>query len=162
VIVAVNGACAGGGLHFVADADIALAGDRASFLDPHVSVGHVSALEPLTLFFRARRDVLARLALLGAGEQLGAEEARDAGLVSEVVPAERLLARSVELAERVAANSPTAVRRTRRVLREFQECLLGDALDTGWRMIRDHWEHPDALEGPAAFLERREPRWVEP
>src|SRR4051812_34803632 len=43
VIAAINGICAGGGLHFVADADIVVAADRATFVDPHVSVGQVSA-----------------------------------------------------------------------------------------------------------------------
>jgi enoyl-CoA hydratase/carnithine racemase len=45
-ICAVNGVCAGGGLHFVAGCDFAIASENASFLDPHVSVGHVSELEP--------------------------------------------------------------------------------------------------------------------
>ena len=43
VIAAVNGICAGGGLHFVADADIVIASTNAEFLDPHVSVGQVTA-----------------------------------------------------------------------------------------------------------------------
>ena len=51
VIAAVNGTCAGGGLHFVADADIVIAASDATFLDPHVSVGQVSAYEPIGLLF---------------------------------------------------------------------------------------------------------------
>src|SRR5206468_6044385 len=47
VIAAVNGVCAGGGLHFVADADIVIAASDASFVDPHVSLGPVSAYEPI-------------------------------------------------------------------------------------------------------------------
>ena len=49
VIAAVNGVCAGGGLHFVADADIVIAASDASFLDPHVSVGQVTAYEAIAL-----------------------------------------------------------------------------------------------------------------
>src|SRR5918993_2938897 len=45
VIAAVNGVCAGGGLHFVADADLVLAAESATFLDPHVSVGQASVYE---------------------------------------------------------------------------------------------------------------------
>src|SRR5690349_10301729 len=54
VVVAVNGVCAGGGLHFVADGDIVIAGRSARFSDPHVTAGQVSTLEPLTLWLRAR------------------------------------------------------------------------------------------------------------
>ena len=49
VIAAVNGVCAGGGLHFVADADIVIASTEATFLDPHVSIGQVSAYETIAL-----------------------------------------------------------------------------------------------------------------
>jgi enoyl-CoA hydratase/carnithine racemase len=144
VIAAVNGACAGGGLHFVADADIAIASERASFVDPHVSVGQVTALEPLTLRLRMRPDVLARMALLGRHERLSARAALDAGLVSEVVEPDALLPRARELATQVAGNSPAATARSRRVLRELERDLIGGRLEAGWAEIRAHWDHPDA------------------
>jgi len=159
VIAAINGACAGGGLHFVADADIVIASERAVFVDPHVSVGQVTALEPLTLRLRMRPDVLARMALLGRHEKLSAAAALGAGLVSEVVADDALLPRAVELARLVAGNSPAATARSRRVLREFERGLIGERLEAGWAEIRAHWSHPDSKEGPAAFSERREPRW---
>jgi enoyl-CoA hydratase/carnithine racemase len=162
VLAAVNGVCAGGGLHFVADADIAIAGESATFLDPHVSVGQVSALEPLTLTGRMRQDVLLRMVLLGRSERLDARQAQAAGLVSEVVPDDALAARAHELAEAIAANSPAAVRQSRRVLRELDLHLRDDALEEAWLTIRRHWDHPDAREGPAAFQERRAPRWSSP
>lgn len=161
VIAAINGACAGGGLHFVADADIVIAGERASFLDPHVSVGQVTALEPLTLRLQMRPDVLTRMALLGRHERLSAAEALAAGMVSEVVADEDLLPRAHELARLIAGNSPAATARSRKVIREFERGLIGERLETGWAEIRAHWAHPDSKEGPAAFIERREPRWDE-
>jgi enoyl-CoA hydratase/carnithine racemase len=159
VIAAVNGVCAGGGLHFVADADIAIAAEEASFVDPHVSVGQVTALEPLTLRLRMRPDVLARMVLLGRFERLGSEQALAAGLVSEVVAQPDLVPRALALAGRIVENSPAAVRRSRAVLRDFEHELLERQLERGWDEIRAHWEHPDSKEGPAAFLERRSPRW---
>jgi enoyl-CoA hydratase/carnithine racemase len=162
VIAAVNGVCAGGGLHFVADADIVIAAEGASFIDPHVSVGQVTALEPLTLRPRMRPDVLTRMALLGRHERLSSERALAAGLVSEVVAPEALLPRARELAAQIAANSPSAVRESRRVIREHERSLIGDQrLEAGWAAIRAHWEHPDSKEGPAAFVERRQPEWEE-
>jgi enoyl-CoA hydratase/carnithine racemase len=161
VIAAINGACAGGGLHFVADADIVIAAQRATFIDPHVSVGQVTALEPLTLRLQMRPDVLARMALLGRHERLSAGEALAAGLVSEVVADDALLPRADELARLIAGNSPAATARSRKVIREFERFLIGRQLEAGWAEIRAHWSHPDSKEGPAAFIERREPRWDE-
>jgi enoyl-CoA hydratase/carnithine racemase len=161
VIAAVNGVCAGGGLHFVADADIVIASERASFVDPHVSVGQVTALEPLTLRLQMRPDVLARMALLGRHEKLSAHQALAAGLVSEVVEPAALLPRAAELAAQIAGNSPAATARSRRVLREFERGLIGERLEAGWAEIRAHWEHPDSKEGPQAFIERREAEWDE-
>ena len=160
VIAAVNGVCAGGGLHFVADADIAIASDDSSFLDPHVTVGQVSALEPLALLSRSRNAAI-RMALIGRSERLSAEAALSAGLVSEVVPRERLLPRALELAGLIAENSPAAVAATRAQIREYEDELLQRPLDQGWAAIRAHWDHPDAAEGPRAFMEKRPPRWAE-
>lgn len=162
VVVAVNGTCAGGGLHFVADADIVIAAETARFIDPHVTVGQVSGLEPLELLLKMRRDRVVRMALLGRSEVLDAAGALESGLVSEVVPAAELMTAALELATRVATGSPEAIRRTRAAIRDFEASLLRDHLDAGWQSVQDHWPHPDAAEGPAAFLDKREPRWVEP
>jgi enoyl-CoA hydratase/carnithine racemase len=159
VIVAVNGVCAGGGLHFVADADIVLAAENATFLDPHVSVGHVSALEPLGLWLRASAGVVTRMALIGSSERLTAQAALTAGLVSEVVPAAELRARAMELADLISQNSPAAVAATRHAIRSFEESVLARSFQDGWDAIRAHWTHPDSLEGPQAFIEKRAPRW---
>jgi enoyl-CoA hydratase/carnithine racemase len=159
VVAAINGVCAGGGLHFVADADICISAQSARFLDPHVSVGNVTALEPIMLRLRMRADVLARMVLLGREEILDAAAAERAGLVSEVVPDADLLPRALGLAEAIGRNSPEAVRLSRRVLRSFEERLWGADLDLGWELVRRHRAHPDATEGPQAFLDKRAPRW---
>ncbi|MDO8189427.1 enoyl-CoA hydratase-related protein [Conexibacter sp. JD483] len=161
VIAAINGVCAGGGLHFVADADIVIASETASFLDPHVTMGQVTALEPLTLRLRMRPDALMRLALLGRDERLDAPAARAAGLVSEVVAPDALLDRALTLARQIEAGSPAAIRASRAALRRFEDELLDRHLQAGWEAIVAHWSHPDAKEGPAAFGERRAPRWEE-
>jgi enoyl-CoA hydratase/carnithine racemase len=160
VIVAVNGVCAGGGLHFVADADLCVAADTARFVDPHVTVGQVSGMEPVELMLKARRDIIVRMALLGRSEVLDAAGAKEAGLVSEVVPADILLAHAVALGERIAEGSPEAVRATRAVIRDFEADLMRRHMDAGWKAVQDHWPHPDAHEGPRAFLEKRAPRWA--
>ena len=65
VIAAVNGVCAGGGLHFVADADIVIARVDATFLDPHVSVGQVTAYEAIALAKKSPMEAVLRMALVG-------------------------------------------------------------------------------------------------
>jgi enoyl-CoA hydratase/carnithine racemase len=159
VIVAVNGVCAGGGLHFVADADIVIASDNAWFTDPHVSVGQVSGIEPTSLGLRLPVGSIARLALLGRHERWDANHAVALGLVSEVVPRAQLLTRAHALADAIAANSPAAVRETRRVLRGFEDAVVGSWMIEGWDAVQQHWTHPDSQEGPHAFFERRDPRW---
>src|SRR3954468_5460349 len=72
VIAAVNGVCAGGGLHFVADADIVIASANAAFLDPHVSLGQVTAYEAIALVRKSPMEAIMRMALTGRHERLSA------------------------------------------------------------------------------------------
>ena len=116
VIAAVNGTCAGGGLHFVADADIVIVADDATFLDPHVSVGQVSAFETIGLLKKVPMESVARMALLGAHERLGAERARQLGLVSEVVAAGELRDRARTLALMLAEQDPAQLRAVKQAL----------------------------------------------
>lgn len=159
VIALVNGVAAGGGLNFVADADIAIASTTGRFVDSHVSVGQVSGVGPLLMRPRVQWAALARMALLGKHEVLDAQAALAAGLVSEVVAPEQLLERGLELAATIAKNSPEAVRLTRRSLRTFEHNLLATNQDLAWELVRRQRHHPDSTEGPRAFREKREPRW---
>jgi enoyl-CoA hydratase len=128
VIAAVNGVCAGGGLHFVADADIVIAASTASFLDPHVSVGQVSAYETIGLARRMAFETVMRMALLGRGERLSARRAYEIGMISEVVdPPEQLRERAQLLAELIARNDPEQLRAAKRALWDTLEMGLSDA-----------------------------------
>jgi enoyl-CoA hydratase/carnithine racemase len=127
VIAAVNGVCAGGGLHFVVDADVVIAARTASFVDPHVSVGQASAWEAIGLARRGPAGVAARLALIGVHERLGAERARQLGLVGEVVEPDRLLDQAQRLAETIAAGDPAVNRARKQALWRALELGLSDA-----------------------------------
>lgn len=159
VICAVNGMAVGGGLHFIADSDIVIAADTATFSDSHVSVGLVAGLEPVTLSRRMPLESVLRMALVGGGERLDAQRARELGMISEAVPAERLLARAQEIAALIKRNSPAAMARTKQAIWQAQELPLEDALNNAWRLIARHNAGPDFAEGVRAFLERRAPRW---
>ncbi|MFC5745676.1 enoyl-CoA hydratase/isomerase family protein [Actinomadura rugatobispora] len=130
VVTAVNGVCAGGGLHFVVDSDVVIASATASFLDPHVSVGQVSAFETIGLARRAAFSPVARMALMGAHERVTASEALRLGWVSEVVEPGDLRPAAQRLAERIAQNDPEAVAATKRALWRALETGLGEARGT--------------------------------
>jgi len=116
VIAAVNGTCAGGGLHFVADADLVVASESATFLDPHVSIGQVSAYEVVALVRKSPMEAVTRMALVGRHERVSAARAYELGICSEVVAPERLREAAQELAEKIATNPPWLLAATKRAL----------------------------------------------
>jgi enoyl-CoA hydratase/carnithine racemase len=161
VIAAVNGTCAGGGLHFVADADIVIASSNATFLDPHVSIGQVTAYEAIALVRKSPMEPIMRMALTGRHERLTAARAYELGILSQVVdPPEQLAAEAQKLAETIARNSPAAMRATKRALWGALELGLTDACRAGARELVTMWGHPDQQEGPLAFVEGRDPQWL--
>jgi enoyl-CoA hydratase len=161
VIAAVNGVCAGGGLHFVADADIVIASSNATFLDPHVSIGQVTAYEAIALVRKSPMEPIMRMALTGRHERLSAQRAYQLGILSQVVdPPERLAEEAMALAEKIAQNSPAAMRATKKALWGALEMGLTDACRAGAGELVAMWGHPDQTEGPLAFVERREARWL--
>ena len=162
VIAAVHGLCAGGGLHFVADADIVIASSDAQFLDPHVSIGQVVAYEGIALARKSPMEAILRMALVGRYERLGAPRAYQLGIVSQIVdPPDRLRDEAQAIAEKIAKNSPAAMRATKKALWGALEMGLTDACRAGGHHLAGLWGHPDQDEGPRSFAERREPIWSE-
>ena len=162
VIAAVNGVCAGGGLHFVADADIVIASSDASFLDPHVSIGQVTAYEAIALVRKSPMEPIVRMALAGRHERITAERACQLGILSEVVdPPEQLRDAARELATKIARNSPAAMAATKRALWGALEMGLTDACRAGSAELVGMWGHPDQEEGPRSFTDKRAPQWQE-
>lgn len=163
VITAVNGICAGGGFHWVADADIVIAASDAEFFDPHVSVGQVVAIEAIGLLRKMPAEAVMRMAFVGRHERLGAARAYELGMISQVVdPPEQLRDEAQALAEKIAKNSPAAMAATKRALWGAFETGLTEACRRGAAELVSMWGHPDQVEGPAAFAERREARWADP
>ncbi len=159
VITAVNGMCVGGGLHFVADGDLVIASESATFFDTHAEVGLVAALEPAGLARKIPLDAVLRMALLGSAERMSAARAKEIGLVGEVVPAAQLMERARELASIVARYSPTALVRTKRAIWRSLEHGLEGGLDRAYEELVAHADHADMVEGTKAFLEKRKPSW---
>ncbi len=161
VITAVNGICAGGGFHWVADADIVIAASDAEFFDPHVSVGQVVAIEAIGLLRKMPAEAVMRMAFVGRYERMPASRAYELGMISQIVdPPADLRDAAQELAEKIARNSPAAMAATKRALWGAFEMGLTDACKAGAAELVSMWGHPDQTEGPLAFAEKREPAWA--
>ncbi|WP_308251990.1 enoyl-CoA hydratase-related protein, partial [Pseudonocardia sp. KRD291] len=119
VIAAVHGMAAGGGMYFLNESDIVICSEDATFFDPHANGGMVSALEPMGMLRRGvpLGDVL-RWALAGNEERLTAQTALRLGIVTEVVPRDRLWATARELADEIAGRRPQAIQGTVRAIWE--------------------------------------------
>jgi enoyl-CoA hydratase/carnithine racemase len=160
VITAVNGICAGGAFHWIADADIVIAASDAQFFDPHVSIGQVVAIEAIGLMKRIPAEAVMRMAFVGRHERMSAQRAYELGMVSQVVdPPERLRDEAQALGEKIAQNSPAAMAATKRALWGAMEMGLTDACRAGARELVSMWGHPDQEEGPRAFAEKRDANW---
>jgi len=160
VLCAVNGLCVGGGLHFVVDADIVLASENAAFMDTHVNVGMVGALENIGLAKRLPLGAALRMTLLGRHYRMPARRAYELGLVDELVATPAGLPAAVDaMVQAILRNSPQAMLRSKQAVWGSLERGYGDALEHGWGLLRGHWKHPDFAEGSRAFAEKREPRW---
>ncbi len=159
VIAAVNGVVAGFSLDLVTETDIPIASERASFIDPHVSIGYVSSHEMVNLARRVPVAVAMRMALLGRHERMSAQRAYEVGLVTEVVPHEQLMPRARELAELVCRNAPLAVWGTKMAILQGLDLPIAQAeeIAAGYLEIVEQSEDHD--EGPRAFVEKRAPRW---
>jgi enoyl-CoA hydratase/carnithine racemase len=161
VITAVNGVCAGAGLHFVVDTDICIAAESATFVDTHVHVGQITALEPIGLSRKIPLGAVLRMVVLGRNERVTAQRAYELGMVSEVVSDDKLMGRAVELAEFAAGASPATLQTSLRVIWESLNTGIEEALETGWETVQGHRGHPDSIEGPRAFAEKRPPQWAD-
>ncbi len=162
VICALNGLVAGGGLHFVADADIVLAAEHVELLDTHTTVGLVGAVENVGLTHRLPLGSVLRMTLWGRHYRMTAARAYQLGLVDELCPTGGVLDLAIELADQVALNSPAAVARSKQGLWDSLGRRREDAEEFAWALARLQMKHPDFTEGTKAFAEKRPPNWAPP
>jgi enoyl-CoA hydratase len=158
LIAAVDGPALAGGCEIVLSCDLVVASEAASFGIPEVKRSLVAAAGGLFRLPRAiPRAVAMELAL--TGDPIRAQRAFDLGLVNVVVAAGGAVEAAVELAERICANAPLAVRESRTIVAAAQ--TAGD--DELWRMTGEATARlagtEDFSEGPRAFIEKRQPVW---
>lgn len=161
IIVAAHGYMLGAGLEIGLSADIIVAADGLRLGLPEVTRGLIAGAAGVP---RLAQHVPPHIAawLVFSGESMDAHEAARWGLVNEVVPQDRVVARAIELAERIAQNAPLAVQVSKRILRSFT--ARSTWTDDAWTELHAELDavqdSADALEGAVAFSERRAPRWT--
>lgn len=158
VIAAVQGRCLGGGFELVLAADMIVATESASFGQPEILLGVVPPAACALLPGRVPRGAAAELVY--TGDPLTAHQAREAGLLTRVVPDAELEPATLALARRIAGHSAAALRVAKQTMRGGERAARAGAfarasyLYTGPLM-----RTADALEGLHAFLEKRPPAW---
>jgi enoyl-CoA hydratase len=152
VVSAVNGICQGGGLLIAMLSDVAVASERATFRAPELLRGIADA--GYAAYLPAHVGVANARDLLLTARTVDAAEARSMGLVTRVVPHERLREEAVAAAESILRTAPEARLHVKRILHERYGRV--DRMTMEWSLFRG----PEAREGMQAFAEKRAPSWV--
>jgi len=157
LIAAVNGAALAGGCGIATLCDFTLAAPDSKFGYTEVKIGFLPAI--VSVFLTRQIGEKRSRDLLLTGRVLDAAEAKEFGLVSELVPAERLLDRAHELAQTLIEASPSSLSRAKRLLISSEIAGVDHDLE---RAILENARircTPDFKEGLASFLEKRKPVW---
>jgi enoyl-CoA hydratase/carnithine racemase len=155
VVGAVNGVAAGAGFSLALMCDIRIASSEAAFVCAYGRIG-ASPDGGMTYFLPRVVGPAKAIELLLDDPVLGAEAAREAGLVSEIVPADRLAERAREKAAELATRAPHYVRMCKSLVGSSLEHSLPEHLELERHGIADSMATEDLREGVTAFLERRE------
>ena len=159
VIAAINGACLAGGMETMLATDLRIAAAHASFGLPEVK----RALIPFAgSLVRLPRQIsyCHAMELLLLGDMVSAADALRMGLVNRVLPAAEVLPAAMDMARRLSANGPVALREIKRVVRASSGLPLEDGFrleDAAKRVVMGT---EDAREGPLAFMEKRPARFT--
>ncbi|MFE0644168.1 enoyl-CoA hydratase/isomerase family protein [Streptomyces sp. NPDC058877] len=128
VVAAVEGMACGGAFYLLGEVEFLIAGEGASFFDPHTTYGMVSAFETVHMAQRMPHGEVARMVLMGGAERISARRAHETGLVSELTPTGGALAAAREAAAVIAAHPTEAVQGTVRALWSTKEAVRAQAL----------------------------------
>lgn len=154
VIAAVAGYALGGGCEMAMMCDFIIAADNAKFGQPEITIGTIPGVggsQRLTGLIGKSKA----MDMVLTGRQMDAEEAERAGLVSRVVPLDRLMDEAVAAAKTIAGFSPIAVKMGREAVNAALETPLAEGLRFERRLFHASFATQDRAEGMAAFVEKR-------
>jgi len=158
-VALVNGAALGGGCEVATFCDIVIASEKSKFGQPEIKVGVLppvaAAIFPKLIWSKKAFE------LILTGDIISANEAKDLGLVNQILPVENFEAEAEKfITEKLANNSAIVLQLTKRAFMEGATQNYGEAI----KKIEDIYLNElmktnDANEGLAAFLEKRQPVW---
>ncbi len=157
VIAEVHAMATAAGCQLVASCDLALASDVAHFATPGVNIGLFCSTPMVALSRNVGRK--ASMEMLLTGDAVGADRARELGLVNRVVAPDALSDETFALAEQIAAKSPTTLRIGKEAFYAQAEMPLAAAYDYASEVMVTNLLERDAKEGIGAFIEKRPPEW---
>jgi 2-(1,2-epoxy-1,2-dihydrophenyl)acetyl-CoA isomerase len=158
VLAAVNGPAAGAGLSFACTCDLRLAAESATFVPAFINIGLVPDMGG-SFFVRRLLGTARAFEWMTSGRRLSAAEALEWGLVSEVVPDERLAGRAAEWAAELAAMPTRGIALSKRLFDHAEQATLEEQLEREAQLQAAATRTNDFREGVDAFLEKREPRF---
>ena len=158
-IAAVNGFALGGGCEVALACDVRIAAENATFGFPEVGLGILPGMGGTQRLPRLIGPALAK-ELIFTGRRIGAEEARELGLVNRVVGQGEALAAAMELAAEISANGPVAVRHAKAATNRAMDVDLISGLEYEADQFALLFATEDAREGMGAFAERRKPEFT--
>jgi enoyl-CoA hydratase len=158
VIAAVAGHALGGGCELAMLCDLIVAADTAKFGQPEINLGIVPGMGGTQRLTRAVGKAKA-MDLILTGRIMDAAEAERSGLVARVVPADRLLDEVLEMARKIASQSPMAAAMAKELVNAAQETSLSAGLALERRLFHSLFAFEDQKEGMAAFVAKRKPEF---
>jgi enoyl-CoA hydratase len=158
LIAAVRGFALGGGCELAMACDMIVAAEDATFGQPEIRLGVMPGAGGTQRLTRAIGKARA-MELVLTGRTMTAQEADAHGLITQVVPAEATVDAALELAARIAAMPPLAIRAAKAAVLDAAERSLGDGLAREREAFFRLFDTQDQAEGMAAFTEKRPPVW---
>ncbi len=161
VICAVNGICCGGGLELALSCDLIVASENSSFALPEIRSGTVADAASIKLPKRIPYHVA--MDLLLTGRWFDVNEAKNLGLIREIVQSSKLREKAWELAKLLESGPPLVYAAIKEIVREAEDLKFQDALNRITRRqfstVDKLYSSEDQLEGAKAFSEKRDPIW---
>jgi enoyl-CoA hydratase len=156
IIAAVSGYCLGGGCELALMCDFIIAADTAKFGQPEITLGVIPGAGGTQRLARFIGKAKAMDMIL-TGRLMEAAEAESCGLVSRIVPAEKLLDEAVDAAVKIASFSQPIIMMAKESVNRAYETSLAEGLRFERRLIHSIFALEDQKEGMSAFVEKRKP-----
>lgn len=159
-IAAINGACLGGGMELAMACHMRIASDRARLGQPEINLGIIPGFGGTQRLSRIA-GIAKAIEMILTGDVITAEEAKSIGLVNKVVPDGEVLKYALSLAKKITSKGQIAVRNSLKAITEGYNLSLDEGLSLEAKQFSNVCKTEDMKEGLKAFLEKRQPKFMD-